>query len=132
MVQKEVADKLCGKEKASYLQLYVAFFYHIARVCNVSKNSFSPKPKVDSAVVQLTRRDVPIVDSEKRRLFFSFLREAFLKRRKTLVHSLEGIIEREVLLASLQRLNLSAAARVDDLDLSTWIQLFFAGLSPSS
>ena len=60
MIQKEVADRLCalvGTKEYGQLTVFLNYFYDIKRVTNVSKNSFVPKPKVDSAVIKMVKKD---------------------------------------------------------------------------
>ena len=55
MVQKEVAEKLASDaKKKSYLRRLINNFYEVEYLFTVSANSFSPPPKVESAVIKLT------------------------------------------------------------------------------
>ena len=67
MVQKEVADRFLANPKTKdygYISVLLQYYFDIKRVCNVSKYSFNPVPKVESTVlsfrVKKIRADVDI------------------------------------------------------------------------
>ena len=56
MIQKEVADRFSakpGSKEYGQITVFLNYFFDIDNVCNVSKNCFFPKPKVDSAVIKM-------------------------------------------------------------------------------
>ena len=58
MVQKEVAARFSakmGSRDYGSLTVFLNYFYNIKKLFDVSKNCFEPIPKVDSAVIKLTR-----------------------------------------------------------------------------
>ena len=91
MLQKEVAERIAaapgGKE---YGFLSVLVQYHtIPRVeFLVPPGAFTPRPKVDSAVVTLQVRERPAVPVADETLFVQVIKAAFGQRRKTLRNSL--------------------------------------------
>lgn len=91
MVQKEVAERFCaapgGKEYGA-VTLGVQYRADAKVICNVGKEKFIPSPKVDSAVIEMTIREVPPVQPKSEKLFFDLIKAAFAQRRKTLVNSL--------------------------------------------
>lgn len=92
MVQKEVAARLCSTDPAQCGAVTLAVNYYAAakRLFTVSAGSFSPPPKVDSAVIKLTPYDSPPVDVCDEKLFFDIIRAAFGQRRKTLANALSS------------------------------------------
>ena len=89
MVQEEVADRFSAKENTkdySAITLYLKYYYNVTKQFRVSKKSFSPIPKVESAIIKLTRRDnKPIVNEDK---YFKLLEDSFRMKRKTLKNNL--------------------------------------------
>ena len=60
MIQKEVADRFSakpGSKEYGQITVFLNYFFDIDNVCNVSKNCFFPKPKVDSAVIKMKRKE---------------------------------------------------------------------------
>jgi len=89
MVQLEVAQRfVAGIETKAYgiLSIYLQLYARTELLFKVSRNSFFPRPDVDSAVVRLRfNHDLPQFDEQ---LFRAIVRGTFGKRRKTLRNSL--------------------------------------------
>ena len=89
MMQLEVARRLVAATKTKeygILSIFTRFYTEPEMLFRVSRNSFFPRPNVDSAVIRLTfRKDVPAHDD---RLLRSVVRGTFGKRRKMLHNSL--------------------------------------------
>jgi 16S rRNA (adenine1518-N6/adenine1519-N6)-dimethyltransferase len=83
MMQKEVAEKIrVDAEKKSFLWWIVNFAYDVRSVKRVPARAFSPKPKVDSALVQFLPKDsVPQLDRAKLTIL---LERISMYKRKTL------------------------------------------------
>lgn len=56
MVQKEFAEKILDKKEMRAVGVIANHTMEIAKVLNVSKNNFAPPPKVDSVVLQITKK----------------------------------------------------------------------------
>ena len=92
MIQKEVADRFSAKPGSKeYGQITVSlnYFFDIDNVCNVSKNCFFPKPKVDSAVIKMKRKEsndyIKNFD-----VFNRLVKDSFRFKRKTIKNNLVG------------------------------------------
>ncbi|MBQ3082219.1 MAG: 16S rRNA (adenine(1518)-N(6)/adenine(1519)-N(6))-dimethyltransferase RsmA [Clostridia bacterium] len=91
MIQKEVAERLCAKAGSpTYGAVTAAVNYYasVKKQFVVGAANFSPKPKVDSAVITITPYEDKPVKPQNEGLFFKVLKAAFATRRKTLVNSL--------------------------------------------
>lgn len=91
MMQKEVAERMTAQPNSkAYGSLTIAIQYYmdseIAFI--VPKTVFSPQPKIDSAILKLTRRDTPRVDVQDEQFFFQLVKASFVQRRKTLWNNL--------------------------------------------
>lgn len=89
MVQKEVAQRLCAKENGKdygLLSIMTAFYGEAKITRIVGKDNFYPKPKVDSAVVNIKiDRKYRDVDEDK---FYDLVQNLFSMRRKTIRNNL--------------------------------------------
>ena len=104
MVQREVGERLAasaGDEAYGAVSLRVQYFADATVVGRVSPNVFVPRPKVESALVGIVRRDAVRVDPSVvgETELFSVIRTAFGQRRKMLRRSLadwasDGVFER--------------------------------------
>lgn len=94
MFQKEVAKRICsgpGTKDYGILSILTQAFYHTQYLFSVSKNVFSPPPKVESGVIRLERKENFKLDCNEK-LFQRIVKLAFQQRRKTLRNSLKSII----------------------------------------
>lgn len=93
MVQKEAADRLAaqiGSRESGALTVAAQYYAEIEKLFDVSRGSFMPQPKVDSAVIKLFVRKEPPVRAENEKRFFEIVRAAFAQRRKTALNSLSS------------------------------------------
>ena len=89
MVQKEVRDRLIaepGSKAWGALTVFVQASFEARAHLKVPAGAFHPPPKVDSAVVVLTPRAVPL--AEETETFREVVRAIFDARRKTLRNAL--------------------------------------------
>lgn len=83
MIQKEFAAKLVAKpgdKDYTSLTVHCQYYFDVEWGFVVSKNSFKPIPKVDSAVIKLIPKKIKHTINED--LFFDMVRTAFWGRRK--------------------------------------------------
>ena len=130
MVQKEVADRMQvgpGTKDYGALSLAVQYYAKPEIVANVPPNCFIPRPNVGSAVIRLTRYDVPPVEVKDEKYMFALVRASFNQRRKTLVNGLSNSSElhlsKERIALALEKMNLPATVRGEALTLEQFAQL---------
>ena len=93
MVQKEVADRIVaspGGKDYGVLSISLQYYAECKKVLDVPAEYFTPRPKVDSAVVHMTLKKSRLLASEEEPRFFAIIKAAFSQRRKTLLNSLTG------------------------------------------
>ena len=91
MIQKEVADRLAegpGSKTYGILSVLLQAYYTIDYLFTVPPHVFNPPPKVQSAVIRLTRNTTEKLDCDEV-LFFKVVKQAFSTRRKTLRNALK-------------------------------------------
>lgn len=128
MIQREVAKRfLAGPKMAEYspLTFFVRFHFEMGKLLDVGPGNFYPKPKVNSAVVQLSPRpQTPwgVQNSEK---FFEVVKKGFLHRRKMLINSL--MMEKVALADELENifdgLKIPVKARPEELGFEDFARL---------
>jgi 16S rRNA (adenine1518-N6/adenine1519-N6)-dimethyltransferase len=93
MVQKEVAERICaapGGKDYGVLSVSLQYYADCEYVLDVPAEYFTPRPKVDSAVVHMTLKKERLLAPEEEPRFFALVKAAFSQRRKTLLNSLAG------------------------------------------
>lgn len=128
MVQKEAAQRICaevGTRQSSALTVAVNYYAKAQLLFNVSSGSFTPAPKVDSAVIRLNINKTPPVYVTDEELLFKIIKAAFGQRRKTLSNSLSaGLnIEKTKLNAMLESSGIPANYRAEQLTLQNFASL---------
>lgn len=91
MVQKEVAERFCafpGNNEYGAFTVYLSYYYDRQKIIDVPAKDFEPAPKVDSAVVKLTRKNIGKKVSNELE-FFNFVKECFQFKRKNIRNNLK-------------------------------------------
>jgi 16S rRNA (adenine1518-N6/adenine1519-N6)-dimethyltransferase len=94
MVQKEVADRLAAKpgtKAYGALTLCAQYYSRPRKILDVPARCFKPKPKVDSAFMELEVKTSFPLSGESERHFFALVRAIFQSRRKILSNSLKSL-----------------------------------------
>ncbi len=130
MVQKEVADRMQtgpGNKDYGALSLAVQYYARPYIVANVPPNCFMPRPKVGSAVIQLTRHERSPVEVTDERLMFDIIRASFNQRRKTLANGLNNSgrldFSKEVIMEAIRCLGKGTSVRGESLALEDFARL---------
>jgi len=94
MFQREVAERIVaphGNKTYGVLSVLVQAYYTGKVIMKVSPGSFSPPPKVQSAVIKLERKENYSLGCNER-LFRQVVKVSFNKRRKMLRNSLKSLV----------------------------------------
>ncbi len=123
-VQKEVAKRIVAKPPdMNLLALSVQFYSEPKIIGYISRGSFRPMPKVDSAIIKLTPHgQLPSNDPE---FFFKVAKAGFSGKRKKLINNLVknfGIM-REDLLRVFSVIGIEPDIRAENLSLDQWVEL---------
>ena len=95
MIQKEVAERIAeppGTKTYGILSVLLQAWYDIEYVMSVGSGAFCPPPKVQSAVIRLSRNSRTGLDCDER-LFRQVVKTAFNQRRKTLRNALKPLLK---------------------------------------
>ncbi len=128
MMQKEVAQRIGappGRRARTTISVLTALFYDGEVICNVPPASFSPPPKVNSAVVRFSQHDrvYPVTDMVR---FEKFVRHCFAEKRKSLLNNLNSAypIPREELAGIIADLYDLPTIRAEQLTVEQFIELY--------
>ena len=126
LVQREIAERLRaapGSRTYGAPSVLVQLAAEVALLRIVDRAVFTPRPRVDSALVALRRRGPAASDAVRR-----LVREAFAHRRKSLARSLQlsgerGNGRRDAARAALRDLGLPEDARAESLSPQDFVRL---------
>lgn len=119
MVQKEVAQRIVAKPPHMNLLAVSVQFYAVPKIISyVSKTSFWPRPKVDSAIIKIT----PYVGDRNSHInsegLFKLVKAGFSSKRKMLKNNLK--IDESIL----KKIGLNPKIRAENLTIIDWIKLY--------
>ncbi len=167
LIQKEVAKRICacppkleerrgakplhlrqgsgGQARMSLLAISVQFYAEAKIIASVSRKSFRPEPKVDSAIIRITPKILPPLQrgiegdlkntgkilpnppftKEGIANFFTLLHAGFSHPRKQLLGNLsQGLkIEKERIGAALAKVGIKNSQRAETLTVENWLEL---------
>jgi 16S rRNA (adenine1518-N6/adenine1519-N6)-dimethyltransferase len=133
MVQREAGERLVaapGESAFGAVSVRVAYFATAALLGRVPPGVFLPRPKVESVLVGIERREAPPVDpaSASYEEIDLLLRAGFGGRRKMLRRSLEGLVDESVFLAA----GVDGRSRAEELSIEKWGKLVACRRSSTS
>ncbi len=125
MVQEEVAKRLCakvGSKDYGKLTIVTQYFSNAHIALNVPAASFTPVPKVNSAVVVFEFKETVFNKIEEEE-FLLFVKHCFAMRRKKLSNNLKKI---DIFLTekNMIALDLNVNSRPQELTLKQYLELF--------
>ena len=129
MVQKEVADRLTvipGNKNTGAITYSVYYYSEAESIIDVNKDSFIPKPEVDSKVIQFKIRKLPAVETNNEKEMFKIIKNTFTQKRKTLINALvnTNIVEnKQIGLNILNKLNIKDNIRAEELTLEDFAKI---------
>jgi 16S rRNA (adenine1518-N6/adenine1519-N6)-dimethyltransferase len=126
VVQKEVAERWTASSGASLSTVAVQVFAEAQMVFTIPASTFTPAPKVDSAMVLLDVRGRPAVNVPDLHGFFRFVEAMFQSRRKQIGGTL-GRISRQGSTeagARLRKAGIDPARRPQTLSLGEWETIY--------
>lgn len=126
LIQKEVAERIVAKRgDMSILAVSAQIFAEASLGPYVPAKYFTPPPKVDSQVVILRTRRVPLVSADDEKAFFRVVKAGFRAKRKKLRSSIAGGlgISKDAAGELLRHADISPDDRAEDLSLEDWRRL---------
>jgi 16S rRNA (adenine1518-N6/adenine1519-N6)-dimethyltransferase len=133
VVQKEVAERWTATTGASLSTVAVQVFAEARLGLTIPAESFTPAPRVDSALVVLEVRDQPAVDVADMNAFFRLVEAVFQFRRKQLGGALGRIagIGSEAAAKRLRDTGIDPERRAQTLTLSEWERVYHSFPGPT-
>ena len=125
-LQLEVAQRLMAEaddDDYGVLTLLVQLDYEPRGWFKIPADCFFPAPNVDSACVNLVRREKPLLPDALRPVFVRIVKRAFSQRRKMMLKLLKAEWPAEKLQQAFTELNISPMERAEKLSLEQFVAL---------
>ncbi len=128
MVQKEVGERICalpGSRDYGALSVACQVRCETEWLIDVPPESFRPRPKVDSCVIRLAKRQEYAVSPHDIKMFWNIVKAGFNQRRKRLANSLTnaGLCRKEEIEKVLEDLGLDVNIRAEKCSLQDFANL---------
>lgn len=128
MMQKEVADRIKaspGGKIYGAISAAVQYYCTVEQIAVVPKEVFVPRPKVDSAVLNLHIRKEKPVELIDEKMFFACIKSGFGQRRKTLLNSLTGMagLSKEEIKGVLSAADIDPVRRAETLSMKEFASI---------
>ncbi len=124
LVQKEVAERIVARgEKESILSISVKVYGTPIYVEKVLAGSFTPAPKVDSAILLIKDISKDFFKELHENKFFELVRAGFSSKRKKLSSNLSNLYPREEVEKTFKELNLDTNTRAEDVKVEIWKEI---------
>jgi 16S rRNA (adenine1518-N6/adenine1519-N6)-dimethyltransferase len=128
VVQKEVAERWAATTSASLATVAVQVFAEPRIVMTIPASSFTPPPRVDSALVILEVRGEPAIKVDDVQVFLRFVEDVFQFRRKQIGGTLARMtgVAGTAATARLQEVAIEPERRPQTLTLQEWERIYGA------
>lgn len=121
MVQKEVAERIVVRDKKeSILSISVKIFGRPKLVKKISASCFSPRPKVDSAILLIENISSPFKNPAEKKKFFEILKKGFSHKRKLLLGNLSKLLPKEKIVETFKKCDINEKSRAENLGVKEW------------
>lgn len=125
-IQEEAAKRYTGtpygKETLSSLLLKPWFEFKI--IYRFKRNDFYPPPRINVVFLQIKKREFPLVEKEKAKLYKDFVVYGFTRRKPTLKKAFKKIFTFKQFLRLSKDLKFKMDAKPTDLNFNQWLPLF--------
>ena len=124
MVQKEVGERFNAKTHTrdySSITVFLNYYFDIHKLFDVSRNSFTPRPNVDSVVIALERKkeQYHVLDED---LFFNIIQDSFRYKRKNLRNNLKKY-DLNIIENVLRKYHMDLTNRAEELDIEIFVAI---------
>lgn len=131
MLQKEVVDRICappGSKTYGRLSIMMRYYCETEWLFDVPPESFTPAPKVDSAIIRLTPHKTSPCNVHDLEQLNKIIILAFSQRRKTIRNALKTLLPE----ADLTALLIDPTRRPETLSLEEFVQISNTISNPDS
>lgn len=124
MIQKEVAERFMtkpGSRNYGSITVFLNYYFDITKLFVVSRNAFTPKPNVDSMVINLSSKENKVyLKSESN--FFILIKDAFRYKRKNIRNNLANY-DLNIILKVLEKYHYDLTVRSEELPIEVFAEI---------
>lgn len=123
IVQREAAEKFAGAPRETLFSLLHKPWFALEIVASLRRTDFAPPPSVESALLRIERRGVPLVEGSSQAAYQAFVRRTF-GRGPDAGRSLRACFTSRQVARLARELGFSMRARPSELTFGQWLSLW--------
>lgn len=126
IVQKEAAQRFMGTlyGKETQISLLLKPWFELTIVQELRRTDFEPVPSVDTVLLQIKRRQQPLIGPDKAQLYRDFIVYGFNQWESSLKKALREIFTHPQFVRLAKNLKFPRSAKPTDLNFDQWLGLF--------
>ena len=124
IVQREAAATWTGSSRSTVAATLAGLRFSFEVPLALRRRDFSPWPRVESVLLAVRRRPVPLLAPAESRQFASFVRHGFGGGRPTLERNLAGRTDARTLRSALNQAGIEPGAAPSSLGFGQWLLLW--------
>lgn len=124
IIQKEAARKYMGLPRETQCALLLKPWFKMKIIHQFKPTDFQPVPKVDIVLLQIKKRERPLIEKNQTQLYRDFIVYGFNQGKPTLKKALKKIFTHQQFIRLAENLKFSKLAKPTDLNFNQWFGLF--------
>lgn len=127
ITQREAANKFIGKpedKSNSLLSILIKSQFNITIFHRFNRNDFFPRPSVEVVMLQIQKRNKPLVSTQDRLLFFDFVTYAYSQFKPNILKELSAVMNENNIIGIARLEGFTVTSKPSQLELDNWIALF--------
>lgn len=124
ILQKEAAKKFSGCPRETLVSTFAKPFFEFQILTVLRRTDFEPAPNVDSVLLRIRRRDLPLIDSECTTLYSEFVHHGFSAWKRHLRLAYKNIFTYKQWKRMSREIGFSLNATATELSFEQWLGLF--------
>jgi len=124
VVQKEAAEKFCGRPKETQFSILNKPWFEFRVVSRFRKTDFEPVPSVDTVLLKITKRPQPLVAEASRNDYSWFVQLGFQRWQANLGKNFKAVFTYNQWRRLSHDLKFKLKAQPTDLTFSQWLGIF--------
>lgn len=124
VVQKEAAQKFIGIPQETQFSVLAKPWFNFEIAHKFNRNDFFPTPKVDSVLLHITKRDIPLIKEEDELEYKAFIKFAFNNGKKDLKIGLQKVFTFKQWVRLSKELKFNIHSKPTEISFDNWLSIF--------
>lgn len=124
ILQEEASEKYVGIPRETQMSLLLKPIFKIQVLDKLSRADFDPKPRVNSVLVEIEKRDAPLITKDNYEEYCDFIVYATTQWKPTIQESLKKVLTKEQVKRLSQSIGFNPNANTLDVSFEHWLALY--------